>query len=134
MKKHILGIITITVLMFVGTNDSFAQNTGSEKPTPEQQREIRKQSRHKSYLSVWQQRLELTDEQVAAVQPAYDKYVADVQAIKTDTSLTHDEKKEASIALREAYEIEFKKHLTAVQKEKLDQHNSRRKATHQSKK
>lgn len=134
MKKHILGIVVITLLMFVGTNDSFAQNTTKETLTPAQQKENHRQSRHKSYLNVWQQRLDLTDEQVAAVKPAYDKYVTAVQAIKTDAQLTHNEKKTASVTLRQDYDLEFRKHLTEEQKEKLDQYGNRRNATPKSKK
>lgn len=134
MKKHILGIIVITLLILVGTNDSFAQQTSKETLTPEQQRELRKQSRHKSYISVWQKRLELTDEQVAAIKPAYEKYATAVRAIKIDTELTHNEKKAASISLREEYDAEFRTHLTTEQKEKLDGFSNRKNGTHNSKK
>ena len=134
MKKHILGIVTIALLMFIGTNDSFAQNTEKEALTYEQQKEIHKQSRHKSYLDVWQKRLELTDEQVAAVKPGYDKYVAAVQALKADDALTDEEKKATSATLRQAYDIEFRKHLTEVQKEKLDQYGNRRNTIQKPKK
>ncbi|MGK0389213.1 MAG: hypothetical protein ACI94Y_001953 [Maribacter sp.] len=126
MKKHILGILTITLLMFVGTNDSFAQNTEKETLTYEQQKEIHKQSRYKSHLEVWQKRLELTGEQVAAIQPGYNEYIAAAQALKSNTALTDEEKKADSATLRKAYDIELRKLLTEVQKEKLDQHESTR--------
>ena len=134
MTKHILGIVAIALLMFIGTNDSFAQNIKKETLTPAQQKEAHKQSRHKSYLDVWQQRLDLTNDQVAAIKPIFDKYVADGKVLKTNTELTHDEKKAASIALRQAYDVEFKKHLTEEQKEKLDQYSTRRGAASNSKK
>jgi hypothetical protein len=134
MKKHILGIMTIAVLMFVGINDSSAQNTDKEKLTPQQQKEIHKQSRHKGHLEVWQKRLELTDEQVAVIKPGYDEYISSAKALKSDNTLTNEEKKAASASLREVYDIELRNHLTEAQKEKLDQYGSRINASRSNKK
>lgn len=134
MKKHILGIVTIALLMFVGTNNSFAQNTAKEQLTPQQQKEVYKQSRHKGHLEVWQKRLDLTDQQVADIRPEYNEYIAAAQAIKADSTLTDAEKKTASATLREKYDIKLRTHLTEVQKGKLDQYGRKQKPNQVSKK
>jgi purine nucleoside phosphorylase len=78
--------------------------------------------------------LELTDEQVAVIKPGYDEYISSAKALKSDNTLTNEEKKAASASLREVYDIELRNHLTEAQKEKLDQYGSRINASRSNKK
>lgn len=124
MKSRVLGLAIVLILLVIGTNDAFAQHKEiqikSEKTTLQEKRLHKQQARHKSQLEVWQKRLELTDEQVAAIEPYFSEYRTEVYKIKGNTNLSYEERKTAAKKLRKEYDSKFVSHLTASQKAEYD--------------
>lgn len=118
MKHQIFGLVVIVLLLVIGTNNSFAQNTEIQPRDQKAslgQKKIDKKSRHVRQLDVWKERLTLTGEQMTVLEADLDKYVAEVQKLKENMDLPANEKKMAAMELRKAYEVKFKSHLTEEQ-------------------
>lgn len=124
MKNQVLGLVMIVLLLIVGTNDSFAQSkeiqTKGKQEIVAQNKMDAKKSRHERQMTIWQKRLDLTNEQVATLESYLSEYMASVKEVKEDMNLSADEKKRMTKNLRKAYDAKFRDHLTEEQKAKFD--------------
>lgn len=124
MKNPIFGMVIIVLLLLISTNDSFAQKTevrtNKENTTVEQKQVDARKTRLLRQVTVWQQRLDLTEEQVSLIETELDQYSTAIRELKTDENLSNEEKKAAAATLGKSYEAKFKSLLDEKQLEKYN--------------
>lgn len=110
--------------------------------TPEQKAQIeqmkaegkaRKEAGYAKRMDKMKQRLQLSEDQMAKMKASREGLRSKLQAIKSNESLSRDQRKEQVMALRKEYKNSFDNILTAEQKEKLKAVRNKRPARMEAK-
>ena len=117
---HHLVIAALTALMFIPLGMQ-AQEQGSQTSSPQWQARRAAAQRQRQHMAMLAEKLGLTDAQKAQFQQINKDMRKQGMAIRQDTSLTNDQKKQKMQELRKESHRQMFSVLTPEQKEKLKQ-------------
>ena len=126
--KRVLLATALSAAMAMATVPVFAQSTssdqGTQTTTTAPQRGMHRRGQHGDHMQKMAQKLNLSQQQQDQLKPIFQSSRDQAKAIKNDTSLSADQKKEKLQALREQTKSQISGILTPEQQQQMAQMKS----------